>query len=73
DEALSNLVNGRIKQLIDGLTPDQREVLLLRIMGGLTLAEVARVVGKNLASVKALQRRGLASLRNEISSRAVAV
>jgi RNA polymerase sigma factor (sigma-70 family) len=73
DEALSNLMTGRIRQLIDGLTPDQREVLLLRILGGLTLAEVAGVVGKNLASVKALQRRGLASLRSELSSRAVSV
>jgi RNA polymerase sigma factor (sigma-70 family) len=73
DEALSNLSTGRVRLLIDRLTPDQREVLLLRILGGLTLPEVAGVVGKNLASVKALQRRGLASLRSEIASRAVSV
>jgi RNA polymerase sigma factor (sigma-70 family) len=67
EEALNNLATGRVKKLIEGLTPDQREVLMLRILGGLTLPEVARAVGKNLASVKALQRRGLASLRSEIS------
>jgi DNA-directed RNA polymerase specialized sigma24 family protein len=44
------------------LAPDQREVLLLRTVSGLTAPEVAAAVGKTTGAVKALQHRGLASL-----------
>jgi RNA polymerase sigma-70 factor, ECF subfamily len=44
------------------LSPDQREVLLLRMAAGLTAPEVAAIVGKTTGAVKALQHRGLASL-----------
>lgn len=73
DEALQNLSVGRVRRLIEQLTPDQAEVLLLRILGGMSLPEVARTVGKSLTAVKALQRRGLASLRGEMSRQAVSV
>ncbi|HYT27270.1 MAG TPA: sigma-70 family RNA polymerase sigma factor, partial [Actinomycetota bacterium] len=43
------------------LAADQREVVLLRMIG-LTAAETAQVVGTTAASVKTLQRRGLAGL-----------
>jgi len=44
------------------LSADQREVLLLRIAGGLTAPEVATILGKTTGAVKALQHRGLASM-----------
>jgi DNA-directed RNA polymerase specialized sigma24 family protein len=44
------------------LSPDQREVLLLRMFGGLTAHKVAAALGKTTGAVKALQHRGLASL-----------
>ena len=44
------------------LSPDQREVLLLRMAADLTAPEVARILNKSTEAVKALQRRGLASL-----------
>jgi len=44
------------------LPPDQRDVLVLRMLGGLTAAEVAEVLGKTAGAVKALQHRGLAAL-----------
>lgn len=58
----------RVRALIDGLVPEQRTVLLLRILGGLTVDEVARALGKRPGAVKALQRRGLAALRRRIES-----
>jgi RNA polymerase sigma-70 factor (ECF subfamily) len=73
NEVLSNLAGERVRQLISQLTPDQRGVLFLRILGGLTIEEVARTLNKNVTAVKALQRRGLACLRREISSQAVSV
>jgi DNA-directed RNA polymerase specialized sigma24 family protein len=44
------------------LPSDQREVLLLRMVAGLTVAEVAAVLGKSTGAVKALQHRGRATL-----------
>jgi RNA polymerase sigma-70 factor (ECF subfamily) len=42
--------------------PDQRDVLLVRILSGLTMPEVAVVLGTTTGAVKALQHRGLASV-----------
>lgn len=52
--------------LLAVLTPDQREVVALRVFGELTSTEVAETVGKPLTAVKALYRRGLAALRREL-------
>jgi RNA polymerase sigma-70 factor (ECF subfamily) len=56
--------------LLAGLAPDQRAVLLLRLVGDLTVAEIARVVGKRRGAVKALQRRGLAALERQLGREA---
>jgi RNA polymerase sigma-70 factor (ECF subfamily) len=45
------------------LTDDQQQVLILRFYGGLSNAQVASVLGKPETAVKALQARGLRSLR----------
>jgi RNA polymerase sigma factor (sigma-70 family) len=49
----------RVRDLCEQLAPDQRDVLLLRLLGRLTIDEVAEVVGKGQGAVKALQRRGM--------------
>jgi RNA polymerase sigma-70 factor (ECF subfamily) len=49
----------RVRRILGQLAPDQRTVLLLRVLGELTVEEVARIVGKSTGPVKALQRRGL--------------
>jgi RNA polymerase sigma-70 factor (ECF subfamily) len=48
------------------LTPEQRQVVVLRFLEGKTLAETAALVGRNEDAVKKLQARGLASLRRGI-------
>jgi len=45
------------------LTAAQREVVSLRFAGGLTIAEVARTMGKSEGAVKALQHSAIAALR----------
>lgn len=72
-EALDNLGTGAVQQIINRCVPDQREVLLLRVVGGLTLAETAEVVGKSLGAVKALQRRGVAAISREFSREGVSL
>lgn len=57
--------------MLDRLTPDQRDVLLLRLLSDLTVEQVANIVGKSPGAVKALQARGLEELRRQISRGAV--
>ena len=45
------------------LTVAQREVISLRFAGGLSIAEVARVMGKSQGAVKALQHSAIIALR----------
>lgn len=72
-EAISGLTVARIRQLVGRLSPDQQDVLLLRLFGDLATEDVASIVGKRPGAVKALLRRGLASLRREISKEGVSI
>ncbi|MCW2601519.1 MAG: polymerase subunit sigma-70 [Frankiales bacterium] len=63
DDALARLQTERVRRLLDGLAPDQRDVLSLRILGDLTVDQVAETLGKSSGAVKQLQRRGLLALR----------
>lgn len=78
-EDLSGLVGGDVEddvlvragaedvhRLCAGLPDDQRAVLLLRILADLTVEQVAQVMSRSIGSVKALQRRGLRTLRQQL-------
>ena len=45
------------------LRADQQEVLALRVLGGLSAAQVGAVLGKSEGAVRVAQHRALASLR----------
>jgi RNA polymerase sigma factor (sigma-70 family) len=62
-EALRNLGNEWAVDLIRQLSPDQRDVLLLRIVADLTIDQIAQMIGKREDAVKALQRRGLSAAK----------
>ena len=55
-----------VSELLDQLTPDQREVVWLRHGVGFSLAETAEIVGKEPDAVAALAYRGLRRLRNRL-------
>ncbi|MGA8845001.1 MAG: sigma-70 family RNA polymerase sigma factor [Nocardioides sp.] len=57
---------------INRLTEDQRDVVLLRLVGELSIEEVAATLGKTPGSVKSLQRRGLDAVRRRWSEGAAA-
>lgn len=61
-EAMSRLGTEWALRAIRRLSPDQRAVLLLRVLADLSVEEVARILGKTRGAVKALQRRALAAL-----------
>jgi RNA polymerase sigma factor (sigma-70 family) len=66
-EALEAMAEERVRKILAGLSSDQRSVLLLRVVGDLTVEQVADVLGKTPGAVKQLQRRGLAVLKRQIS------
>jgi RNA polymerase sigma factor (sigma-70 family) len=63
EEVMEQLALTRMREIFDSLTEDQKRVLALRIIGDLTLEETARVLGKRVGAVKALQRRALAAVK----------
>ncbi len=58
----------RVRQALEKLAPDQREVVELRFLAGLSLKEVALTIDKTVSAVKSLQHRGLSSLREKIDA-----
>ncbi len=73
EDVMVRLGNRHVQEIIERLSPDQRDVLFLRVIAGLTIEEVARVLDKRPGAVKSLQIRGLAAIRREISKRAVSL
>lgn len=57
----------RLRQAIDQLTDDQKQVILLRFGEGMTAPQAAHLMGKTEEAVRALQRRGLSNLRRLLS------
>lgn len=68
DEANARLGEAQVRAKLERLAPDQRDVLLLRIIGDLTIDQIAEVLNKRRGAVKALQRRGLEALRKQLES-----
>lgn len=56
-----------LTEALSRLTPDQREVLLLRFVADLSLEAVARITRRRVGAVKALQHRALAQLAGAVS------
>lgn len=71
DATLDRLADRRLREIVLLLAPDQRDVLLLRIFGDLTVLEISAALGKRSGAVKALQRRGLAALCRELERQGV--
>jgi RNA polymerase sigma factor (sigma-70 family) len=68
DDVLERIGADTVQELCGTLPEDQRAVLLLRILADLTIEQVAQVMDRSVASVKALQRRGLRTLRDRLEN-----
>ncbi len=55
-----------VGQALQQLTPDQRQVIALKFLAGLTNGEVAKVMDKPVGAVKSLQHRALAALQRQL-------
>ena len=56
-----------VQALIAGLPPDQAEVILLRVIADLPVADVAAITGKNEGHVRVLQHRALQRLARQLA------
>lgn len=63
--------NERVEVLLSCLTDAQRDVVVLRIIGDLSLNDVADIVGRPISAVKRLQARALRRLEQKILDEAV--
>jgi RNA polymerase sigma-70 factor (ECF subfamily) len=50
------------------LTPDQREIVMLRIWEGLSYAEIAEITGKSEGNAKVIFSRSISELRTKLPS-----
>ncbi len=69
-QVLQNEVTGRMAKLLHNLPERQREVLILRVVVGLSAEETAEAVGSTAGAVRVAQHRGLSRLRNLLTARA---
>ncbi len=70
-EMLGRLGDDWVIAQLDVLTPEQREVVLLRIVGDLTVDAIADVLGKRPGAVKAIQRRAFRTLARSLGGQGV--
>jgi RNA polymerase sigma factor (sigma-70 family) len=71
EEALARIGLEEVRRILETVSPEQRSVLLLRVIGDLSIEDVAKAVGKRPGAVKALQRRGLAAVKREMARKGV--
>ena len=57
---------GELAALLDGLAPEQKEVLVLRFAAGLDTNQAAEVMKKKVNAVRQLQFRALENLRQKV-------
>jgi len=67
-EVFGRLAHDRVALLLSDFSPEQGEVLSLRVVADLSVEEIASVLGKSYEAVKSLQRRGLINLRRALAA-----
>jgi RNA polymerase sigma-70 factor, ECF subfamily len=72
DDPVAQVLEGQSTRaalaLVAELPPDQAEVVALRVLSGLDVAEVARILGKRPGAVRVLAHRGLRQLAKLLKS-----
>lgn len=56
----------RVREALKEITPEQRQVVILKFVEGWSNPEVAKSIGKPVGAVKSLQHRALAALRRQL-------
>src|SRR5438093_12629137 len=67
DEAMESIGRTSMLELIEDLSPDQKQVLTLKFVFDFSNAEAAAILGKTEGAIKSLQHRELVSLHKQFS------
>jgi RNA polymerase sigma-70 factor (ECF subfamily) len=67
EQALASLGDTSMLELIDRLSPEQRQVLTLKFVFRFSNGEAAAILGKTEGAVKSLQHRALVSLQKHVA------
>ena len=67
-----SLVSDELRSAVELLTESQADVIVLRFISGLSIAETAQTLEKSESAVKSLQSRGLEALHRVLANREVA-
>jgi RNA polymerase sigma-70 factor, ECF subfamily len=67
EEAMQSIGRQSMLELIDGLSPEQQQVLTLKFVFNFPNAEVATILGKTEGAIKSLQHRALVSLQKQLT------
>lgn len=67
DEALVAIGDERMRAMLAELPPDQRDVLLLRVLADMSIEDTAAALGKRPGAVKSLQHRAAAAMRRRLA------
>ena len=68
DEAFQTFGRENMVAMIEDLSPDQRQVLILRFVFDFSNREIATILGKTEGAIKALQHRALGTLARQLAS-----
>lgn len=68
ERAMQGALTRRMKLLLDTLPDKQREIVILRVVVGLSAEETAEAVGSTPGAVRVAQHRALARLRKTLST-----
>jgi RNA polymerase sigma-70 factor, ECF subfamily len=69
DQLEAAALRAALRDSLPELTEEQQQVIVLRFMSGLSLAETAEAMGKNENAIKQLQLRALRALERQIGRR----
>jgi RNA polymerase sigma-70 factor (ECF subfamily) len=70
-EAMARISTEAALARIAALPPEQAEVILLRVIGGFSAAEVGDMTGRRPGTVRVMQHRALARLARDLAREAV--
>ena len=68
-EAMQSIGRESMFELIEKLSPEQQQVLILKFVFNFANADVARILDKTEGAIKSLQHRALASLQKQLEQR----
>jgi RNA polymerase sigma-70 factor, ECF subfamily len=65
-DAERSVVQARVRAALDDLTPEQRNVVVLKFLEGYSNSQVSALMNKPEGAIKSLQHRALAALRRAL-------